>query len=115
MDRNPRGIDELGAFAGVARAWEAHELDRARLARPDVPLDESFEVEAPETEPPRPVDAQTGCIVRVLAERLPDDADILRTCELEGRTQRAFEEVRGLGLPAVESRLLPFRCSFVSR
>jgi RNA polymerase sigma-70 factor (ECF subfamily) len=85
-------------------------IDRARLAKPLVPLDdESFEIEAPAPETVAPVDALAGCVVRVLGELSGEDAAILRACDLEGQTQREFAERHGLSLPAAKSRLLRAR------
>ncbi len=50
-----------------------------------------------------------GCVARTLVELPPEDADILRACDLEGRTQRDFAQARGLSLPAAKSRLLRAR------
>ncbi len=85
-------------------------VDRARLAKPHVPLDEGgLEIEAPPAETVAPVDALAGCVARVLGELSADDANILRACDLEGQTQRDFAERHGLSLPAAKSRLLRAR------
>lgn len=85
-------------------------VDRARLAKPHVPLDEGgLEIEAPPAETVAPVDALAGCVARVLGELSADDANILRACDLEGQTQREFAERHGLSLPAAKSRLLRAR------
>jgi RNA polymerase sigma-70 factor (ECF subfamily) len=97
------------------RAWlfqvARHALiDRVRLAKPSVPLDEGgLELEAPTPEPVAPVDALAGCVARVLGELTAEDAAILRACDLQGQTQRAFAEQNGLSLPAAKSRLLRAR------
>ena len=85
-------------------------VDRARVAKAHVPLDEGgLDVEAPLPEPVAPVDALAGCVARVLGELSPEDAAILRACDLEGQTQRDFAERNGLSLPAAKSRLLRAR------
>lgn len=56
-----------------------------------------------------PVDALAGCLARTLAELPTTDAAILRACDLEGQTQRAFAEHHGLSLPAAKARLLRAR------
>jgi RNA polymerase sigma-70 factor, ECF subfamily len=85
-------------------------IDRARVSKVQVPLDEDgLEIEAPVPEVLAPVDALAGCVARVLGELPPDDAAILRACDLEGRTQREFAEQQGLSLPAAKSRLLRAR------
>jgi RNA polymerase sigma-70 factor, ECF subfamily len=97
------------------RAWlfevARHALvDRARRTRPAVPIDDlADELEAPAAEAPPAVDALTVCLARVLDELAPDDAAILRACDLQGQTVRAYAEARGLGLPAAKSRLLRAR------
>lgn len=97
------------------RAWlfqvARHALiDHARGARPQVPLDEfAHAIQAPAAEPIAPVDALSGCVERVLGELSPEDAAVLRACDLEGMTQRAFAALHGLSLPAAKSRLLRAR------
>ena len=57
-----------------------------------------------------PVDALTDCLTRCLGELSPDDAAIVRACDLDGQTvQRALREAHGLSLPAAKSRLLRAR------
>jgi RNA polymerase sigma-70 factor (ECF subfamily) len=85
-------------------------IDRIRSAKHHVPLDlGGIEVEAPAPETIAPVDALAGCVARVLGELSPDDAEILRACDLEGQTQREFAARHGLSLPAAKSRLLRAR------
>jgi RNA polymerase sigma-70 factor (ECF subfamily) len=85
-------------------------IDRARLSKVHVPLDESaLDIPAPVLEATAPVDALAGCMARVLGELPPDDAAILRACDLEGQTQREFAELSDISLAAVKSRLLRAR------
>ncbi len=97
------------------RAWlfqvARHALvDRARMAKPHIALDAIADaVEAPPAEPIAPIDALAGCVARVLGELSAEDATILRACDLEGMTQRAFAQRHGLSLPAAKSRLLRAR------
>ena len=85
-------------------------VDRARVAKSHVPLDDGgLEIAAPESEPVAPVDALAGCMARVLTELSAEDAAILRACDLQGQTQRDFAERNGLSLPAAKSRLLRAR------
>jgi RNA polymerase sigma-70 factor, ECF subfamily len=85
-------------------------IDRARVGKIHMPLDEAaLDIAALISEAIAPVDALAGCMARVLAELPPDDAAILRACDLEGRTQREFAEQQGLSLPAARSRLLRAR------
>ncbi len=85
-------------------------VDRLRASRQLEPLQDHEEhLAAPQADAAAPVDALTDCLSRVLAELSLDDADVLRRCDIEGTTQRAYAELRGLGLPAVKSRLLRAR------
>jgi RNA polymerase sigma-70 factor (ECF subfamily) len=97
------------------RAWlfqvARHALiDRARLARRQVPLEDIPELaQAPGAEPVSPVDALAGCVERVLGELPAADAEVLRACDLQGMTRRVFAERHGLSLAATKSRLLRAR------
>lgn len=85
-------------------------IDRARTWHPTEPLPEGKdEPSAPPLEAPEPVDALASCLVRSLGELSADDAAILRACDLEGQTQRAFVDAHGLTLSAAKSRLLRAR------
>ncbi len=85
-------------------------IDRARGIKSHVSLDESgLEFAASVPEATAPVDALASCVSRVLDELPPDDAAIIRACDLEGQTQRGFAEQYGLSLPAAKSRLLRAR------
>lgn len=85
-------------------------IDRARTAHPTEPLLEGpAETPAPVQEGLAPVDALADCLSRALGELSPDDASILRACDLEGQAQRVFAQAHGLGLPATKSRLLRAR------
>jgi RNA polymerase sigma-70 factor (ECF subfamily) len=85
-------------------------VDRARTAHATEPLPEGpAEPAAPLEEAMAPVDALADCLTRSLGELSPDDADILRACDLEGQTVRSFADAHGLGLPATKSRLLRAR------
>jgi RNA polymerase sigma-70 factor (ECF subfamily) len=83
-------------------------VDRARMTRLVEPLTEDL-VAAPAPEPIAPVDALVDCVTRVLGELSADDAAVLRACDLDGQTQRAFAETHGLSLAATKSRLLRSR------
>lgn len=85
-------------------------VDRVRVSKPHVPLDEGgLGVEAPLPDPLAAVDALAGCVARVLGELSREDAAILRACDLDGQTQRDCAERNGLSLPATKSRLLRAR------
>ena len=62
-----------------------------------------------DAQPVAPIDALADCLSRTLGELSAEDAAILRACDLEGQTQRAFAQAQGLSLPAVKSRLLRAR------
>jgi RNA polymerase sigma-70 factor (ECF subfamily) len=82
-------------------------VDRARRTRPVEPL--SDELEAPEPESTAAVDELTGCLSRCMDALSAEDAEILRSCDLEGQTTRAFAAARNLTLSAAKSRLLRAR------
>ena len=85
-------------------------IDRARSAHPVEPLPEGdHEPASPQEEAPAAVDALASCLERTLAELSVDDAGILRACDIEGLTQRAYGEREGLTLSATKSRLLRAR------
>lgn len=85
-------------------------VDRARGTRPLDPLSDDAEaLIAAESDDLAPVDALTGCLVRCLGELGPEDARVLRACDLEGRTVRAFAEANELSLAATKARLLRAR------
>jgi RNA polymerase sigma-70 factor (ECF subfamily) len=94
------------------RAWlfqvARNELaDRARRTRPTEALPE--ELAAPEPEGLAPVDELAGCLSRCLGELSQEDADVLRHCDLEGQTARAYAKERNLSIAAAKSRLLRAR------
>jgi RNA polymerase sigma-70 factor (ECF subfamily) len=82
-------------------------VDRARMSRPLEPL--SDELAAPEPEGVAPVDGLAECLASCMSGLGPEDAEILRSCDLEGQTTRAFAASRDLTLAAAKSRLLRAR------
>jgi RNA polymerase sigma-70 factor (ECF subfamily) len=85
-------------------------VDQLRTRHAYEPLtEEHFESAASGDEPMAPIDALSACVARTLAELAPEDADILRACDLDGQTQRDYASAHGLGLPAAKSRLLRAR------
>lgn len=82
-------------------------VDRSRRARPVEPLSE--ELAGPEPDASAPVDELAGCLQRCMGELSPEDAEILRSCDLEGQTARVYAETKGLSLAAAKSRLLRAR------
>lgn len=85
-------------------------VDRARSMHPHEALTaEVADTVAQVLEPMAPVDALADCLTRTLAELSPEDAAILRACDIEGQVQRDFAQAHGLGLAAAKSRLLRAR------
>lgn len=85
-------------------------VDHLRTRHAHEPLTEELvESAAQGDEPMAPIDALSACVARTLGELAPEDAAILRACDLEGQTQRDYAAAHGLGLPAAKSRLLRAR------
>ncbi len=85
-------------------------VDRARMAHAAEPLPEGAdELAAPPADTLAPVDALAVCLARSIGELAPEDAAILRACDLDGSTLRQFAETHALSLPAAKSRLLRAR------
>ena len=85
-------------------------VDRLRTTHPHELLTDELAAIIPlDTPPVAPVDALADCLSRTLGELPAEDAAILRACDLEGQTQRAFAQAQGLSLPAAKSRLLRAR------
>lgn len=85
-------------------------IDRARTTHPVEPMPDGDEgPAAPQEDTPPAVDALASCLNRTMAELSAEDAEILRACDLDGTTQRAFADSHGLTLPATKSRLLRAR------
>jgi RNA polymerase sigma-70 factor (ECF subfamily) len=99
---NPRAwLFQVARNALVDRVRTSHRHETLTPELADtLPLD---------AQPAAPIDALADCLSRTLGELSTDDAEILRACDLEGQTQRAFAEARGLSLPAAKSRLLRAR------
>lgn len=85
-------------------------VDRARTLHAAEPIDDHAEtLAADDPAVQEPVDALSDCLMRVLAEMAPEDAAVLRACDIEGLPQKAFAVAQGLSLPAAKSRLLRAR------
>ncbi len=94
---------------GNRRAWlfqvARHLLiDRHRLTRTEVELDETHLV-ATDEGAPAPVDALSQCLPRVLAELSAEDREALTLCDIGGMSQQDFANRIGLTLPAAKSRV----------
>jgi RNA polymerase sigma-70 factor (ECF subfamily) len=59
----------------------------------------------PGADAPPVVDQLTGCLQRVLTEMAPEDAHIIRQCDLAGQRQQDYATEQGLSLPATKARL----------
>jgi len=102
--RQPNGLCDVGN----PRAWlfqvTRHLLiDRYRLGKDEVSLDE--ELAAPAPTAPTPVDALADCLPRVLAELSAEDREAITRCDIEGLTQQAYATLHGLSLPAAKARV----------
>ena len=85
-------------------------VDRARTTHAhEAYTDDLAETTPLNVETTAPVAALAECLARTLAELTEEDQHILRACDLEGQTQRAFAQAHGLSLPATKSRLLRAR------
>lgn len=78
-------------------------VDRYRLQREALPLDESFP--QPEMEALLPVDALSQCLPRVLSELPERDRQAILMCDIEGRPQQELAEQLGISLSGAKSRL----------
>ena len=78
-------------------------IDRYRLTKDQVPLDEDFAGE-PESEGSA-VDALAQCLTRVLSELSAQDRQAIMLCDIEGVTQQSFALLSGLTLPAAKARV----------
>ena len=79
-------------------------IDRYRLTRNDVELDDSL-LPILDMEPIAPVDSLSQCIPRVLAELSVEDREAITLCDIEGMSQQDFADRIGLTLPAAKSRV----------
>ena len=85
-------------------------VDRLRTAHVhELLTEEIVDSAAPDVEATAPIDALSECVARTLSELAPEDAAILRACDLNGQAQREFADANGLSLPAAKSRLLRAR------
>lgn len=91
------------------RAWLFHVarnllIDRYRLAKDEIPLDDELGV-AEGAEEVAPVDMLSQCLPRVLSELSPEDREAITLCDIEGLSQQALADRLGLTLPAAKSRV----------
>lgn len=112
-----KALRQQAAFCSLEspRAWlfqvaRNAVVDRARTAHPADPIeDHADRLEAPAPEAPDPVDTLAACLATALDRLPPQDAAILRACDIEGQAQRDFAAAHGLTLPAAKARLLRAR------
>jgi RNA polymerase sigma-70 factor, ECF subfamily len=79
-------------------------VDRLRVAHRHEPLTDELADTLPlETQEVAPIDALADCLSRTLGELSAED-EILRACDLDGQTQRAFAAPEGIECPAAVAR-----------
>jgi len=76
--------------------------DRLRLKRDLVELPDDLPDLRPE---PTPVDTLADCLPRALASLSSEEREAITRCDLEGMTQAAYAELKGLSLPGAKSRV----------
>ncbi len=84
-------------------------IDRSRTAHATEPLADDAPIADPGVAEVAPVDALADCLISVIAKLAPEEAAVLRACDLQGQTVREYAELAGLSLPATKSRLLRAR------
>jgi RNA polymerase sigma-70 factor, ECF subfamily len=84
-------------------------IDRARTSHPTEPLDDDAPIADPGLAEQAPVDTLADCLTSVIGKLAPEDAEVLRSCDLQGQTVRDYAQFCGLSLPAAKSRLLRAR------
>lgn len=84
-------------------------IDRARTSHPTEPLADDAPIADPGVAELAPVDALADCLVSVIGKLTPEDAAVLRACDLQDLTVREYAQLCGLSLPATKSRLLRAR------
>lgn len=90
-----------------ARAWLFEVarnalIDRLRVSREQVELPEGLAAESTEAEP---VDSLAACLPRVLSELSAEDREALTLCDLQGMSQQAYADLKGISLPGAKSRV----------
>lgn len=105
-----RAMRREGGLCGIddPRAWlfrVARNLliDRHRLDKGEIPLDDADHAAPDDVLPP--VYELSNCLPRALAELAADDREALTLCDIEGLSQQAFADRLGLSLPAAKSRI----------
>jgi RNA polymerase sigma-70 factor (ECF subfamily) len=76
--------------------------DHFRSCRKQVDIPDDLPVEADE---PPTVDSLAVCIPRVLTELSEQDREAIVLCDLQGMTQEAFAQLKGLSISGAKSRV----------
>lgn len=84
-------------------------IDRARTSHPTELLADDAPIADPGPVELAPVDTLAECLTSVIGTLAPEDAAVLRACDLQGQTVREYAQLCGLSLPAIKSRLLRAR------
>lgn len=104
-----KAVREGARFCGLdsPRAWlfqvTRHVvIDHYRVRKSTVPVVDALPAPEPVV---APVDALSTCLSHALEGLDEDDRDVVQRCDVDGQTQRAFAEARGLSVPAVKARI----------
>jgi len=90
-----------------ARAWMFEVarnalIDRLRLTRDQVELPADL---ATIEDDVAPVDSLVACLPRVLSELSAEDREAITLCDLQGMSQQAYADLKGISLPGAKSRI----------
>lgn len=102
LGRNRQFCELLNARAWLFAVARNALTDHLRSRQDHVELPD--DLPAPHEEPV-PVDTLAACLPRALAELSAEDREALTLCDLEGLTQEAYAERKGLTLPGAKSRV----------
>lgn len=80
-------------------------IDNARCAHASEPLPDNLVAFDEAESELAPVDRLSACLPRVLSELAAEDREALECCDIDGMTQQAFAELKGLSLPGAKSRV----------
>lgn len=102
LSRNRQFCEMVNARAWLFAVARNILIDHLRRRKAQVELPE--DLQAPHEEPV-PVDTLAACLPRALTELSADDREALTLCDLEGLTQEAYAQLKGLSLPGAKSRV----------
>ena len=102
LGRNRQFCEMVNARAWLFAVARNTLTDHLRREKDQVELPE--DLQAPHEEPV-PVDSLAACLPRALQELSAADREALTLCDLEGLTQEAYAELKGLNLPGAKSRV----------